>query len=408
MWRMNGCEARTLAAGAIAALAGAVTLAGCDDPVTTPDADVPAASRGAQHASAAIIAQWDEIARSLVIKLKPTPNAAFRQFAYLSLAQYAAVVAAEESRHGPRPSPDVAVAAASATVLSYFFPSEAQALADMVSGPELPGQGSSYPHVAAAEALGRHVGGELIARAQTDGFDATWTGTVPVGPGLWSSSANPPAPPLLPLQGQMRTFFLTSGSQFRPPPPPAFGSAEYLAALAEVRHISDTRTTEQTHIAQFWAMPAGTSLPAGFWNQTALDLIAQSHLSARSAAHILALMHAAMQDAITASHDAKYTYWLIRPSRADPAIKLAIGLPNHPSYPSNHAAASTAAAAILGSFFPAELERLDAMAQEAGLSRLYGGIHYRFDLEAGRALALAVAHVALEFDRHHDLLSLTH
>src|SRR2546423_21566 len=82
-------------------------------------------------------------------------------------------------------------------------------------------------------------------RAKTDNFFAPWSGTVPTGPGLWFSSANPPAPPIGALFGRARTFFLETGSQFRPPPPPAFGSPEFIAALAEVRQISDTRTRAQ-------------------------------------------------------------------------------------------------------------------------------------------------------------------
>src|SRR5256714_15099845 len=88
-------------------------------------------------------------------------------------------------------------------------------------------------------------------------------------------------------------------------------------------------------------------------------------------------MNMAALDANIASHDAKYTYWLIRPTQADPLITLAIGLPNHPSYTSNHAAISTTVARILGSVFPRERRRLAAMADEAGLSRPFAGVLHR-------------------------------
>ena len=114
---------------------------------------------------------------------------------------------------------------------------------------------------------------------------------------------------------------------------------------------------------------------------------------------MLALMNAAAWDANIACHDAKYAYWLLRPSQADPAIKLAIGLPNHPSYPSNDACISGTATAVLGAFFPADAARLRAMAGEAALSRVYGGLHYWFDGEAGLAVARDVSALALATDR---------
>jgi membrane-associated phospholipid phosphatase len=121
-------------------------------------------------------------------------------------------------------------------------------------------------------------------------------------------------------------------------------------------------------------------------------------LSERRAARTLALMNGAGFDAIIASHDAKYTYWLIRPTQADPLITLSIGLPSFPSYPSNHAAVSAAAAAILGAAFPSQRRALAAAADEAGLSRIYGGIHYRFDSDVGLALGRTIARYVLDRD----------
>jgi membrane-associated phospholipid phosphatase len=197
----------------------------------------------------------------------------------------------------------------------------------------------------------------------------------------------------------MRTFFMTSGKQFRPGPPPARGSPKFLAALAEIRQFSDTRTAEQLRIAQFWAAPS-VSLVAGYWNEQASALIVDRQMSERDAAHAFALMNMAAMDANIASHDAKYTYWLIRPTQADPGITLAVGLPNHPSYPSNHAAVSGADANILGHLFPSDKSRLASLAQEAAISRLYAGIHYRFDMDAGLKIARQVAQLAIKRDVH--------
>jgi len=101
-------------------------------------------------------------------------------------------------------------------------------------------------------------------------------------------------------------------------------------------------------------------------------------------------------DGFIACHDTKYTYWVPRPTQIDPAIRLTIGLPNHPSYPSNHACVSGAIGLILDSQFRDQGGRYFAMAQQAGQSRLYAGIHYRFDVDDGFVIARKVAARALE------------
>ncbi len=398
------------------AMAVAALSIGCGEELTNPR-PVGLSADAVKFGEADASIRWNEIERDLIVKHQPSQNAAVRQFAYLSLAQYNAVVAADDaednkesedtkhrsrhpSKHRSRhPSAQAAVAGASAAVLTYFYPDEQGFLDDQVHA-QVSGRGHGserHSDVAAGEAMGRTVGAQVIASARTDRFDAVWTGTVPVCPGCWHSNS-PGLPPLLPLMGETRPFFMTTGSQFRPAPPPAFGSPEFLAALAEVRYISDTRTAEQDRIAKFWAPGVGTSLVAGLWNGVATDLVVQFHQDERRAAHTLALMNMAALDALIGSHDAKYTYWLIRPTQADPLITLAIGLPNHPSYPSNHAAFSTTVALILGSIFPSERNRLAAMADEAGLSRIYGGIHYRFDKTGGEEIARKVAALALQLD----------
>src|SRR5206468_10684568 len=97
----------------------------------------------------------------------------------------------------------------------------------------------------------------------------------------WFSSAKPPQPPANAQLPGMRPFFLTSADQFRPAPPPAFGSPDYLAALAQVRSISDTRTAEQVNIALSWPRGAGTSSCGGLWHAVATGWIEESGLRER-------------------------------------------------------------------------------------------------------------------------------
>jgi len=349
---------------------------------------------------------WNALLRGVIsakaAAAKPNQQATLRAFTYLSLAQYDAVIAAEMENDGRRhASARGAVAGASAVVLSYLLPSDAATFEAAVQAQKSASRwpGEKNGDFAAGEAIGRRVGEAVVAFAKADRFNAAWTGAVPTGAGVWFSSAKPAAPPLLPTLGQMRTFFMTSGDEFRPPPPPAVGSPEFRAALAEVRHLSDTRTPEQLALAQYWAGTTG-SLVAGFWNEQISDLVVSHHLDERRAAHALALANMAAMDANIACHDAKYAYWLLRPSQADPAITTPVGLPNHPSYLSNHACLSGAVAYVVGALFPEQAARLAAMADEAAESRLYAGIHYRFDKDAGLRIARQVADLALASDVH--------
>jgi membrane-associated phospholipid phosphatase len=339
--------------------------------------------------------RWNERAVEL-LSLRPPSNgqaAASRILTYLSLAQYRAVLAAEAGkRKSMHPSISAAVGGASAVVLSEFFSSpvdvstiEGYLDADLAA-PGWPG--AKHQDEDAGEAIGRAVGAAVLALASTDNYlPAVSVGTPPVGPGFWVWNGQPI---VRSLHG-VHPFFLTSVNQLRPPPPPSFGSAEYMAALAEVRGISDTRTAEQLRIAQLWA----TGFTASTNNQIATDLIQRYHRKEHDAARILAYMNAAAFDAQIACWDAKTRYWFIRPSHADPMINVPISLPNHPSYPSAHSCITGAMMTVLMDAFPRERDRLQGFIEEAGLSRMYGGIHYRFDIEAGQDIGRGAAALAL-------------
>src|SRR5947209_20458283 len=111
----------------------------------------------------------------------------------------------------------------------------------MVDAQANAGPGGLHPAFARGEAAGRAVGAEIVARAQTDGFSRAFTGTIPTGPGFWISNTNPPTIAGGQLPG-VTLWFLTSASQFRPGPPPAVGSAAFVAARQEIRPIPRTRT----------------------------------------------------------------------------------------------------------------------------------------------------------------------
>ena len=136
---------------------------------------------------------------------------------------------------------------------------------------------------------------------------------------------------------------------------------------------------------------SGTRGPA-YMNSIAAEMIVGHHKSEREAARILALSNMAAFDVLNACFDAKFAYYLIRPSK-DPQIHLPIGLPNHPSYPSGHSCITASTPPCSGARSRDETDRLQAMVEESGLSRDLGGLHYRFDLDAGHELGRKVAEV---------------
>jgi len=370
-----------------ALLTGTMLVSACSDssagpkaPTTLPVAPTASAVKS-WDANAA--ANWNEQATSLAAR--QTVNVS-RLYAYLSLAQLRAAEAAETIR--PHPPTSSAIGAASAAVLDAYFPAYVAEIEAALAAQEAadPWPGAKHQDGAAGEAIGRAAAARVIAYSASDLVGLTDPGFPPIGPGYWVWNGGPIA------RGNLgaRPFFLTSGDEFRPPPPPAFGSPTYLAALAEVRQISDTRTPEQLAIAQYWnTNQSGNSAAA--MNNLAVELIRTHRLSDHEAARVLFLMSAAQFDALIGCFDAKYFYWFIRPPQADSAITLPIGLPPHPSYPSAHSCATGSATGVLALIFPNERDRLEAVATEASLSRLYGGIHYRFDMVAGLALGRAVA-----------------
>jgi membrane-associated phospholipid phosphatase len=357
------------------------------------------------------VVRWNEIARQLVAKNKTLPPVASRVYALVSVAQYDALILAGKNKNRFRrqspsqlearlkpvakpsgeavyPSEAAVVAGASAAVLQYAFPDETTFIQSKVqehAASRLWGGANFRSDLNAGDELGRQIGQLVVRYAQSDGADAQWTGSIPTGPDKWNGTN-----PVLPLWGKVRPWLISDVAQLRPPPPPAFDSPQFKAALAEVRRISDTRTPEQLRIAQFWADGAGTYTPPGHWNDIACGYIVERDLSELRAARALALMNMAVMDAGICCWDAKYFYWLLRPFQADPAITTPVGKPNFPAYTSGHATFSGAASEVLAFLFPHHKKDVRRMAEEAALSRLYGGIHYNFDntvgLEAGQGI----------------------
>lgn len=379
---------------AMLALLASACASSADGPLTPPESQ-----QRVVEMNEPVSVTWNRRGTSLLVLRPPSSNVpAMRLYAYLSLAQYRAAGAVEAaSRPAPsdqlnsgprtlRPSLRAAVSSASVQVLGAFFPLD-RAVLDSELAALFPQRDAA---TLAGLALGDSVGAAVVAFAASDNVGVANPGVPPVGAGYWVSSS---APISKGLYGA-RPFFLVRQDELRSPPPPVFGSPEYLEALAKVRALSDNRTPEQLAIAVFWNQASAPFGP-GYLNGVADDLIVERRTTEADAARILAYANAAVFDAQIGCSDTKFAYWYIRPSQADPGITLPIGLPNHPSYPSAHSCITSSFLAVLGTEFRSEQGRFADMVREAGLSRMYGGIHYKFDVEAGQEIGRKAAALAL-------------
>ncbi|MEO8451021.1 MAG: vanadium-dependent haloperoxidase [Gemmatimonadota bacterium] len=376
----------------VVGVALSLTLASCVDSAPTrssePGALGPSASLQKATVGPPSVLQWNATAISLAGQTLLRVAFTNRAYMLLSVAEADALDAAgvgtdESSSTG-------AVGGAAVTVLTYIFPAEQMNLEAALT--LLRSAAADAGRFDAAAAIGRAAAGLVVDHAKTDGSDAVVVPVIPVGPGFWTTS---PGAVATPQWSFVRPMLMKSGSQFRPGPPPAFGSAKFLTALQRVRNFSDTRTPQQLAILNFWNDPLSVGNHAAHWNQIAVGLILRDHLGERRAVRVLERLNLALSDAVIACFDAKYTYWLIRPYQADPLITTPIGQPIHPSYPSLHSCQGGAAVGVLEHDFPLDLMSLRAMGREMNLSREWAGLHYDFDTEVGTEIGRKVAALAI-------------
>ena len=155
--------------------------------------------------------------------------------------------------------------------------------------------------------------------------------------------------------------------------------------LAEVKTYSDDATREQVAIANKWSDGAGTYTPPGHWNDIAAEYIRDANWSEVRAARAFALLNMSHARRAPSAAGRRSTSTSTRGRRTSiPSVKTAIGVPNFPAYTSGHSTFSGAAAAVLSYLFPSHTADFEAMKDEASISRLYGSIHYRSDIEVGK------------------------
>jgi PAP2 superfamily protein len=314
----------------------------------------------------------------------------------------------------PGASVDAAVAAATRTALSKLMPTQQAAIeADYQAALRPIPDGTAKTD---GIAVGEQAAAAVLASCANDGAAAPNTYRPHTTAGVYV----PTTFPAVPHWGKRKPWVLTSGDQFRPGPPPSLTSDVWKRDLAEIKALggktSSQRTAEQTAIAQFWEATA----PAVYW-PVARSVAAAASRDVVDNARLLALAAMAMDDALIAVFDAKYTYNFWRPVTAirnaegdlrDPGWMPFIDTPMHPEYPCAHCIVSGSLGAVLA----AEIGRgpapklsstsstaagatrtWDSVAdfvQEVALARIYDGVHYRNSTQVGTAMGQKIGEVA--------------
>jgi membrane-associated phospholipid phosphatase len=274
--------------------------------------------------------------------------------------------------------------------------------------------------------FGRNIA-QLALQSRSNDGAATLVTYIPKNtPGQWRRTPPFFRPPLDPQWRYLRPFCLTNIASFVPGPPPGIGSPEYAQALNEVKALgaksSDLRTADQSQIAVFWSDFSYTAMPPGHWYEIACEIARDQQLRLAETARLFALISLSQADSAIVCWEAKYRYNFWRPvtaiqradedgntaTDADTKWEQNLASPPFPSYISGHSTFSKAVATVLTVFFgrdsisftatsdslpgvTRQYSSLSACADEVGMSRIYGGIHFQFDNREGKLCGQKIA-----------------
>jgi hypothetical protein len=365
-----------------------------------------------------VVTDWNATAMSLTPTLGT--HMGIRALAMMHTAIYDAVVAFENnySAYHVLDSPPAgasqqaaAVAAAYHILYTVFTADDQRASIQALYDSQLAqiGNGQSKND---GITFGQSVAQAIMMLRSTDGAMEAMHVPCPDGtqPGEWRRTAS--GEPMAPGWGAVTPWAMTSGHQFDQGGPPALTSQEYVAAYNEVHVLgaknSPDRTAEQTHLAMFW----NPHVPAK-WNSLARDIAQREELSLTESARLFGLLSVTLADTAISGWNMKYTYLLWRPETAirlgdvdtndltvgDPTWESYLPAPAFPEYVSGHSTTCAAAATVLGRYLgtdaytfelttmgipePRTFNSFWQAAEEAGQSRIHGGIHFQFANEDG-------------------------
>ncbi|HKZ06280.1 MAG TPA: vanadium-dependent haloperoxidase [Methylomirabilota bacterium] len=382
----------------------------------------------APWAGADVVTDANTRAADVVSRL-PAPPLTVRTMAIVQVSVFEAVnaITARYPKYrvamtpAPGASVDAAVASATRTALLKLMPAQQAAIeADYQA---LLAKVSDGPAKAAGIAVGEQAANAIVAMCADDGVTAADGYRPHAAPGVYV----PTIVPAVSHWGKRRPWVMSRGDQFRPGPPPALTSETWARDYNEIKALggknSTVRTAEQTAIAKFWE----ATLPSVYW-PIPRSIAAAPNRDVTENARFFAVAAMAMDDALIAVFDAKYTYNFWRPVTAirngdndgnDATEREAgwtpfIDTPMHPEYPCAHCVVSGALGAVLraevgsgsmptlrsSSYTAGGVERtwttVDAFTQEVALARILDGVHYRSSAEVGSDLGRKVGERAVQ------------
>ena len=399
-----------------------------------------------------ILRQWYKVVLHLVRHTATySPPVASRAFAYLGVAAYQAVASGSTSLvslagqlnglkalpprdPAKRYSDAVITHCVMASAVKTFFGNTGPTGQRVMAAAEKKLKGDTLKGLPddvaeASLAYGEMLKAAIIDWSATDGGAVIENMGFPMAyevskePGHWvpTSAIRQQQFPLLPKWGQNRTFAMPANTSCGLAPPPAYSeepSSAFYRQAKDVYDVTTHLTPEQVAIARFWSDdPMLSSTPPGHWIGIANDLLAQEKAGLDRSAEVMMRLGVAMADGFIGCWNAKYQYDLVRPVTyikkvIDPKWEPLLITPPFPEYPSGHSTESGAAAAVLTSIYGGNFAFTDRTherdglgdrsfksfqeaANEAGISRMYGGIHFRAAIEKGLEQGRCIAQFAI-------------
>jgi len=329
---------------------------------------------------------WNQLTTHFAQAARLSPPRLARAYALVQVAIYDALLGSGRTHDG-EPSQVAIAAGAASEVLTYLFPSNAGPIAENETAQVASAQARNPGVLVSGQNFGHMVGAMVVIHGQNDGSDAVFAGPIPTGPCVWTG-----VNPVEPTAGSWKTWIESSAAEVQLPAPYACGSAADQNELQAVLAAKAALTQDQIAAVRRWAVPLAPTI----WDTIAEGQIASHGLSVFDSARVLAYLNIGMYDGLVSTWLAKYTYWSARPFMRIPGFTSVIPTPNFPGYISAHATVSGVASVVLGEVFPALAGYFAGQADEAAMSRLWGGIHFPQDDDQGLVVGRAIGALVVQ------------
>jgi hypothetical protein len=396
-----------------------------------------------------LLSDWIKVHLQLIRSNKATPHVAYsRHFSYSSIALYESIVNSDKKclslsnqlqdyhRTAAAPKNLNVLASANAcyaTMLRYFYSSNPKiGVVDSLEKMYLnrfSASGIKQKEIEQSADFGKEVAKEVVAWSEQDHSADHYPVFNPrEGEESWKPTPPSFAAPAMPYFGRNREFVKGCTSfpfVVNPPMYSKESSSEFYKMAKDLYDVSKTLSDEERNIAMFWDdSPNGKHYSAfGHWSSILAQLIDEKKITLIKAAEAYAKMHLALTSSSIKAWQGKYQFQVVRPigyiqKYIDKDWQPLIPTPNHPEYPAAHACLSASAAVALTAVFGSSVSFTDATyeylglaarhfnsfeeaAIEAGISRLYGGIHYRFSVEESEKIGKKAADEVLKGVKFH-------